>query len=87
MTLGERIKQLREERKLTQDELGHRSGVGQSHLSHIEMGKSSPHMCTLELLAKGLGMVFVADFVEILPETKKDEDAFWIGRAQQKVRP
>ena len=43
------LKQRRMERYLTQTELAELSGIGQSHLSRIELGKVTP---TLELAFK-----------------------------------
>jgi len=52
---GLRIKQLREERHLTQGELAERSGISRSYLSQIEIGRyKSFRGDTLTKLAKGL---------------------------------
>ena len=40
MTVGERIKDLREKMKLTQNGLAERAGISQSHLRRVELGQS-----------------------------------------------
>src|SRR5258708_38705009 len=58
MTLGQRIKQLRWERKFTQRQLAELAGVDFSYLSKIENGKleHSPSIKTLEDFARILGV-------------------------------
>ena len=52
-TLGKRIKSLRKEKNLTQEELAHESGISVLHLIKIENGKSNPTFETLVKLSKG----------------------------------
>jgi len=52
--LGERIKQIRREKKLTQEELATRADVNRSYLSVIENSHSSPTVDVLERLAQAL---------------------------------
>ncbi len=52
--LNERIKYLRELRKMTQTELAQKAGITQGSLAHFEAGKNSPSVQTLVALAKGL---------------------------------
>lgn len=42
--IGQRIKQKRIEKKFTQEKLSELIGVGASHMSHIESGKTVPSM-------------------------------------------
>lgn len=51
-----RIKELRVNANLTQDELAALSGLPQSHISRLESGKHSPSWITLEKLAQALGV-------------------------------
>ncbi|OOM69512.1 helix-turn-helix transcriptional regulator [Clostridium sp. BL-8] len=53
--IGELLKKLREDKKLTLKELADKSGVGQSTISDIETGKAkNPRIDTLISLAKAL---------------------------------
>lgn len=52
--LNERIKYLRELRKMTQSELAKKAGVTQGSLAHFESGKNSPSVQTLMALARAL---------------------------------
>ena len=54
MEIGERIKQIRTGLKMTQVELAKLSGVRQSTISAIEVGKNTPTTPTLEVIAKAL---------------------------------
>lgn len=40
--IGKRIKQYRMEKKMTQEQLSEIVGIGPSHMSHIESGKTGP---------------------------------------------
>lgn len=51
---GVRLKQLRKEKKLTQEELAVRIGRSVDALSNIERGKSLPNFTTIEQLAQAL---------------------------------
>lgn len=51
-----RIKALRKEQGLTQEQLAQRSGLPQSHISKLENGKHSPSALTLEKIARALGV-------------------------------
>lgn len=52
--VGARIKDLRVNANLTQDELAELSGLPQSHISRLESGKHSPSHLTLEKLSQAL---------------------------------
>jgi transcriptional regulator with XRE-family HTH domain len=52
--LNERIKYLRELRKMTQSELAKKAGITQGSLAHFESGKNSPSVQTLMSLARAL---------------------------------
>lgn len=54
--LGDRIKQLRKERNITQEELADSASINRSYLSVIENGHSSPTMDVVERLAVALGV-------------------------------
>lgn len=54
--ISRRIRDLRTEQGMTQDELAERSGLTQSHLCRLERGDHSPNGLTLQKIAKGLGV-------------------------------
>ena len=52
--LGQRIRELRKGKDLSQEKLSEIIGIDPKHLSRIEVGKSFPYMETLEAIAKAL---------------------------------
>ena len=77
--IGQRIRQLRESRGMTQTQLQARSRVSRSYLSRIESGQMTPSLGTLEKLSEPLGVGLNRFF---LPETNGEtlfEDPFIQG--------
>lgn len=60
--LGARVRKLRKERGLSQDELGCRSGMSDTEVGFIENGAKPIRCEDLVCLAKGLGVSPVAFF-------------------------
>lgn len=54
--IGDEIRRLRVERKLSLRELSRRSGIDVSNLSGIENGKRDPQVSTVERIAEVLGV-------------------------------
>lgn len=54
MTIGERIRAARELRKLTQREVGERSGIAEPTIRRYELGKLNPKYETLQRIAEAL---------------------------------
>ncbi len=55
--LGEKIRALREKKKMSQEELAEKSGISRQTISGIESGKAlSVTTSTLEAIAKALGV-------------------------------
>ena len=52
----ERLKQLRRQKDLSQQELGDKAQVHYSHIGRYERGQSKPSTDTLKLLAEALGV-------------------------------
>jgi transcriptional regulator with XRE-family HTH domain len=52
--IGDRLRNLRIRRALTQQELAERAGISSNALNRIELNKAEPHMSTLRKLAKAL---------------------------------
>lgn len=67
--LHERIRYLRDLRKLTQAELARKAGITQGSLAHFESGRASPSVKTLVTLAAALeispAIFFVTDEVVV----------------------
>jgi DNA-binding XRE family transcriptional regulator len=54
--IGDRLKDLRIRRALTQRELADRAGISSNALNKIELNKAEPHMSTLRKLAQALNV-------------------------------
>ena len=52
--LGERIKELREKRKQSQEDLAKATGLSQSTISQVEREEKDPSLTTLQKIAQGL---------------------------------
>ena len=77
--VGQRLRQLRESRGMTQSQLQARSRVSRSYLSRIESGQMTPSLGTLEKISEALGVGLNRFFV---PETNGEallEDPFIQG--------
>ncbi|MBM3329568.1 MAG: helix-turn-helix transcriptional regulator [Calditrichaeota bacterium] len=64
---GERLRQLRRDKGLSQAELADRAGINRSYLSVLENEHSSPTMDVVERLAQGLGVV-IWDLISVADE-------------------
>ncbi len=56
MTVGQRIKAIRKERKLTQVQLADKANLSRSYLADIERDRYNPSLSTLESVASALGV-------------------------------
>ncbi len=54
--IGRRIKEIRQSKKLTQDELAVKSGIQRANIARIESGKHKPYLETLEKIAGAFNM-------------------------------
>jgi transcriptional regulator with XRE-family HTH domain len=52
--IGERLRELRVQRALRQEDLAELAGVGKNTINRIEMNRTQPHMTTLRKLAAAL---------------------------------
>ena len=52
--LGQRIRELRAQKGVTQEELADRCGMFRTYLSRIESGQANPTLTALHTLARGL---------------------------------
>jgi len=84
MIIGDRLRALREERKLSQGDIEKRTGLGRPYISRVENNHSVPNIETLEKSARALEVPMYQLFydgeeppkVPNLPKVKSsDEDA------------
>jgi transcriptional regulator with XRE-family HTH domain len=68
------IRQWRQHRRLTLEQLGDRIGLAASHLSMLERGKRGYTQETLEAIAKTLG----TDPASLLMRDPNDPDPIWV---------
>ena len=71
--LGARIKEIRRDKGLTQEELSEKIGIDPKHLSRIEVGRGFPSLDTLSIMADVLG-VEMKDFFEFAHRTEKPKE-------------
>jgi transcriptional regulator with XRE-family HTH domain len=74
--IGQRIQQLRETCRLTQQELQTRSRVSRSYLSRIEIGQLTPSLGTLEKISEALGIALNRFFLPLSNPTTVLDDPF-----------
>ena len=67
MSVGRALLRLRQERRLTQAEVGRKAKLAASYISRIENDRIQPTMPTLARLAKALGVPVSAVFLDAEP--------------------
>lgn len=53
--LGQRIRELRKAKRITQEQLAEKIGIGTSNISYIETGKFAPSIENFEKIVEALG--------------------------------
>ena len=56
--IGERIRDIRKQQRLTQEELAEKAGIDRSHMGFIEQGRRQPTVTTLHKIAQALSVSF-----------------------------
>jgi transcriptional regulator with XRE-family HTH domain len=56
MEIGQKLRELREEKHLSQGEIGKKAGLLQCYVSRVERGRTIPNVETLEKFANVLGI-------------------------------
>jgi transcriptional regulator with XRE-family HTH domain len=64
MIIGDRLRELREEKKLSQGDLMNRTGLARSYISRVENGHTTPSLETMEKLAHALEIPLYAIFYD-----------------------
>ncbi|HZV89702.1 MAG TPA: helix-turn-helix transcriptional regulator [Candidatus Binatus sp.] len=78
MIIGERLRVLREEKKLSQGDIEKRTGLLRCYLSRVENGHTIPAIETLEKLARALEMPLYQLLYDGDQPPKQDVPAAWI---------
>ena len=96
MYLADRLRQIRESKKLSQGDIEHRSGLLRCYISRVENGHTVPALETVEKIARALQVPVYALFYEDGPlaeshapakNTKKDWASWGSGfRTFTKIR-
>jgi transcriptional regulator with XRE-family HTH domain len=90
MVIGERLRELREAKKLSQGDIEKRTGLFRCYTSRVECGHTVPSLATLEKYARALGVPIYQLFYEgeappklpELPDSTTGDGAF--GRGSKK---
>jgi transcriptional regulator with XRE-family HTH domain len=85
MIIGDRLRALREERKLSQVDIERRTGLLRAYISSVENGHTVPAVETLEKLARALEVPLYLLFYDgdappeapNLPKRKTSDDIVW----------
>lgn len=83
--IGQRVKILRKQAGLSQEELGARAGLGRSHIGRIEDGAFGSQVETIQQVAEALGMtVDIIDpaLQDLAPLKRLAEETFGAARAE-----
>ena len=87
LTIGRRLRELREQQNLTQQEMAGRAGVPRTYISRIENARLLPGPVMLHRIADALAV----EILDLLPENRKngcsngnnhdemEQDPFWIS--------
>jgi len=93
MIIGDRLRALREEKKLSQGDIEKRTGLLRCYISRVENGHTVPAIETLEKLARALEVPLYQLFYDgeeppqlpLLPKRKSGDDIAW-GSAGKDAR-
>ena len=85
MIIGDRLREMREEKKLSQGDIEKRTGLLRCYISRVENGHTVPAIETLEKLARALEVPLYQLFYEgeeppklpNLPKRKSSDDIAW----------
>lgn len=76
MTIGEKIKEIRKEKNMTQKELAQRLNVSQANLAQYENGRRNPKLATVQKIADALEVavsrLLTQEYVRQANITQKD---------------
>lgn len=64
MNIGDRLRSIRKNKKISIYQISKETGISQNHISSVELGKRQPTIDTLARLAKPLGITLAELFNE-----------------------
>lgn len=79
MTVGENIRKIRKEKRLTQKRLGELCGIDEANIRKYELGKANPKIETISKISSALGVTtyeILGITTEQLLQPLKDETCF-----------
>jgi len=90
MIIGDRLRELREQKKFSQGEIEKRTGLLRCYVSRVENGHTVPAIETLEKFARALEVPMYQLFYDgeepaklpILPKRKTADDIAWASNAK-----
>lgn len=83
MEVGNRITQLREERKMTTNKLANVCGISQSYLRDIELGNKQPTVEYLSYICYGLNITLY-DFFKTSEDDELEKELRYLSNEQKK---
>lgn len=86
MTIGEKIRQLRTEKGMTQKELGSKCGLADSAIRRYELGGANPKIDTITKIANALG-VNIFDLAEIPCTVPAEKDYIQFVKTEHAICP
>jgi transcriptional regulator with XRE-family HTH domain len=72
--VGDRIRILRSEKGLSQEDLAGKAGIDSSHLGRLERGERNPSLISLDKILKALGVTF-EDLFKYIQPTNTETDS------------
>jgi|SRR5580700_1907190 transcriptional regulator with XRE-family HTH domain len=93
MIIGDRLRDLREEKKLSQGDIEKRTGLLRCYISRVENGPTVPAIETLEKLARALEVPLYQLFYDgdeppqlpNLPKRKSSDEIAWVALARMRA--
>jgi transcriptional regulator with XRE-family HTH domain len=89
MVIGDRLRDLRNEKKMSQGDIEHKTGLLRCYISRVENGHTVPAVQTLEKMARALEVPMYKLFLDGKPEVLKlppaDDRDFGAGKNASEV--
>jgi transcriptional regulator with XRE-family HTH domain len=90
MVIGDRLRDLRNEKKMSQGDIEHKTGLLRCYISRVENGHTVPAVQTLEKMARALEVPMYKLFLDGKPEVLKlppaDDRDFGAGKNAEEFR-
>jgi transcriptional regulator with XRE-family HTH domain len=91
MVIGERLRKLRNEKRMSQGDIQNKTGLLRCYISRVENGHTVPAIQTLEKMARALEVPMYKLFLldgepEVLKYPKADDRDFGAGKTAEEFR-